>query len=133
MNFQYKKYGDGFLRPVIPIDFFHASDPKEKITFEVLVDSGADESFLPAEVADVIGLDLESGEPTYFIGATGVEKQAFRHKVTIAVGGHEIKTKILFTHALPPEMIGVVGQYGFFNFFVIKFDLKKRQLELRLK
>jgi hypothetical protein len=30
--------------------------------YEVLADSGADSNILPAELADILGLDLEKGE-----------------------------------------------------------------------
>lgn len=133
MKFKYKKFANGILRPIIPIDFFHADNSEEKTTFEVLVDSGADQSILPADIAEIIGINVESGQPGRFMGITGTEKELFMHEITMAVGGRQIQTRVSFTYALPPQAMGVVGQHGFFDFFVVKFDLRKALIELRPK
>lgn len=132
MKFKYKKYRNGILRPVIRIDIFYKNS-EEKFPLEVLVDSGADKSVLPAEIGLLLGLDVEQGKEEQFMGITGVEKAVYTHKVDMAVGGHRISTEAGFTHALPPQAIGVVGQNGFFNFFIVKFDLIKGIIELKFK
>ena len=77
--------------------------------------------------------DIEKGRKERFMGITGTEKPLYIHDVDIAVGGHKISTEIGFTYALSPEALGVVGQYGFFNFFIVKFDLRKAEIELKQK
>lgn len=130
MKFRYKKYRDGILRPVIQVGILYR-ESNEKLLLEVLVDSGADKSVLPAEIGSILGFDIEDGREERFIGITGTEKPVYIHEADILVGGHKVSTEIGFTYALPPQAIGVVGQYGFFNFFVVKFDLLKQEVELK--
>lgn len=128
MKFRYKNLGDGILRPIILVDFWVNN---EKQQTHVLVDSGADRSLLPAELGEVLGLDIASGQVGKFMGVTGVEKDYFLHEIDISVGGHRFSTEVAFTYALPSGSIGVVGQYGFFDLFVVKFDLLKEEIELK--
>lgn len=130
MKFKYKKYRHGIVRPVIRVDIFYKGS-KEKLPLEVLVDSGADKSVLPAEVGLVLGFEVATGRKELFVGMTGSEKPLYIHAVDFAVGGQKISTEVGFTYALPPQAMGVVGQYGFFDFFVVKFDLVKEEIELK--
>ena len=59
MKFRYKKYGHGVLRPVIPIEVIYKNNP---VPYEVLIDSGADFCIFDAQIADILGIDVESGE-----------------------------------------------------------------------
>lgn len=60
MKFKYKKYGPGILRPVIPIEILYKS---RSVPYEVLVDSGADFCIFDAEIGELVGIDVASGEP----------------------------------------------------------------------
>ena len=57
----------------------------------------------------------------------------YLYKVKIEVGGweYEIEAGFMTTvagHAIP---YGLVGQKGFFDIFVVKFDLLKEEIELK--
>lgn len=130
MKFEYKKYGPGTLRPVIPVaigvgDFF--------IPYEVLVDSGADGCIFDAQIADILGIDTRSGEPQIVFGITGAEEIYYSHPVTLKVGGWPYRVKVGFMSNMPAMGYGVVGQYGFFDKFVVRFDLSKKEIELKDK
>lgn len=140
MKFEYKPVelpkSDAFLerhfafRPIIPI-FFKAPNGDRKIGYEALVDSGADYNIFPAQIGEIIGLDIKSGKIDYFGGVGGGKYEAYFHKVKITVGGWEYAVDCAFSYDIAPWGHGIVGQEGFFDIFVIKFDYQKKEIELK--
>ncbi len=101
MKFRYKKYGQ-VLRPVIEIRVRGKKD--ESVRYEVLVDSGADLCLFDAEIGEAVGIKVADGKP----------REVFMPQVA--------------GRAMP---YGLVGQRGFFDAFVVKFDLHKEEVELK--
>ncbi len=130
MKFPYKKYSSGILRPVIPIQIIHK---KLAVPYEVLVDSGADFCIFDAQIADILGIDIESGEKNEVAGITGVNAPIYFHDILMKVGGWTFNIRAAFLREIGKFGYGVVGQKGFFNLFVIKFDYKKEEIELKNK
>ena len=128
MKFKYKKYGPGILRPVIPIEISYKD---HSVPYEVLVDSGADLCILDAEIGELLGLDVKSGEPQKVSGITGTAETYYAHPVTVRVGGRSLSVKVGFLPNIARLGYGVVGQKGFFDIFVVKFDLLKEEIELK--
>lgn len=129
MKFRYKKYSSTVLRPVIPIEIFYKDKP---VKYEVLVDSGADINIFDADIAQVLGIDLTSGEKSTVSGITGAGKPYYIHKVDLRIGGHMFKDiKVGFLKEMGAYGYGVVGQNGFFDLFIVKFDLIKKEIELK--
>ena len=128
MRFKYKKYGPGILRPVIPIEIIYKDSV---VPYEVLVDSGADFCIFDAEIGELLGIDITSGEPQGVGGITGVVETYFVHDVTIKVGGRTYSIKAGFLSNIAPLGYGVLGPRGFFDIFVVKFDLLKEEIELK--
>lgn len=56
--------------------------------------------------------------------------EVFLHKATINVGGWDYKTTIGFSYDIARHGFGILGQKGFFDIFVVKFDLLKEEVEL---
>jgi hypothetical protein len=76
MRFEYKRFdqpqGAPIERPVIPIVLRNVRDPATPaIAYEALVDSGSDRNIFPAEIADLLGIDLTS-DPTAVRYVAGV-------------------------------------------------------------
>lgn len=130
MKFKYKNFGSGILRPIIPVHFAVGSNERQ---IAVLVDSGADKTLLHAEIGELLGLKVESGERGDVAGITGLSKPTFLHNVDIIVGGHRFSTTATFTHGLGPNVPAIVGQQGFFNLFTVKFDLIKEEVEIKTR
>ncbi|MBI2100227.1 MAG: hypothetical protein HYT48_02735 [Candidatus Vogelbacteria bacterium] len=128
MKFSYKKYAGRYLRPVIPIEVTHGGI---SLKYEVLVDSGADLCIFDAEIGGLLSLDMKSGERLPVSGITGVVEYYYAHEVTIRVGGQPFKVKVGFLKNFAKFGYGVVGQVGFFDMFVVKFDLLKSEIELK--
>jgi len=131
MNFRYKKYGN-VLRPVIPIKL-SSLDNKISLGYEVLVDSGADLCIFHAEIGEELGIDIKKGKPQEVFGIGGKASIFYLHKIMIAVGGwpYEIEAGFMPSVSGNIRQYGVVGQKGFFDIFIVKFDLLKAEIELK--
>lgn len=128
MKFRYKKLGPGVLRPIIPIAVEHE---RRVLHYEVLVDSGADTCMFDAEIGEALGIDVESGTRQEVAGLTGVVEPYFIHEVTLRVGGYPHRAKVGFLSTMGRYGHGIVGQLGFFDQYVVKFDYAKEEVELK--
>ena len=127
MIFPYKRVGDGYVRPIIPIDIRFAG---EEMTCEVLVDSGADINLLSADVGEVLGIPVREGREATVGGIGGTGIPIFIHPVSITVGGWSFDVEMAFMPDMPTVGYGVVGQKGFFDLFRVQFDLRNERIEL---
>ena len=130
MKFRYKQYGSNVSRPVVPITIKHGN---KSIRYEALVDSGADACFFHAEVGELLGLDIKKGKAEEVFGIGGKASVYYRHKIMVEIGGwsREIEAGFLPDVAGRVMKYGVLGQKGFFDLFIIKFDLPKGEIELK--
>ena len=138
MKFSYSKFplpnkltpfGDYLLKPIIPIGVFYKD---KKIRYLALIDSGADFCIFDAEVGEYLGIDIKSGEKMTFKGIQGAnDAEAFLHKVILNIGGWDHKITVGFSYQINKSGFGVLGQKGFFDIFIVKFDLLKEEIELK--
>lgn len=128
MKFKYKRYGRNILRPVIPIKIIH---PEFNLPYEVLVDSGADYCIFDAQLASILGINFEDGERHQVSGITGISAPVYFHNINISIGGWEHKLHCAFLKDIGRFGYGVVGQSGFFDKFIVSFDLLKEEIELK--
>lgn len=127
MKFKYKKYGPDIFRPVIQIE---VSLNSISIPYEVLVDSGADICIFDEDVAQILGINIIKGIRHEVIGVTGIPQYYYLHRVDVIVGGIKYQTEVGFMK-LSNQVFGIVGQRGFFSKFIVKFDLNKKEIELK--
>lgn len=132
MKFNYKRYSLDIVRPVIEIKLKSNSNT---LRYEVLVDSGADFCIFSSEAGEAIGLDIKKGKPREVFGVGGKASLYYLHKVNIEIGGwtHEIEAGFMPDVAGKTMPYGLVGQKGFFENFIVKFDLQKEEVELKTK
>jgi len=128
MKFRYKKITREVLRPIIPIEIIYKN---QRVKYEVLVDSGADGNIFDAEIGEILNIDIQKGEKRSVGGITGVREDYYVHPIIVDVGGWKYKTEAGFLINITRLGYGVVGQKGFFDIFVVKFDLIKEIIELR--
>lgn len=139
MNFKYRKFPTdpengpnpnktSSLRPVIQIDFdgIHG-----RFGYLVLIDSGADWCIFHATIGEQLGLDIKSGRKVTFHGTSGEEQVAYFHQVNFYVGGISMTTLVGFSYELEKLPYGLLGQDGFFDKWVIKFEYNKENIELK--
>lgn len=81
-----------------------------------------------------MGIAISSGIKEVF---GGVQErggsEAFLHKVTLGVGGWNYSATVGFSYNIARHGFGILGQKGFFDLFVVKFDLLKEEIELKDK
>ena len=130
MKFPYKKFGNGIMRPVIPIK---VSFKGETIKYNVLVDSGADMCLFDAQIGELLGIPIEAGKQNFVTGVTANPQPYYQHRVVINVGGWDHEIDAGFMPNFPPSQYGIVGQVGFFDFTTVKFDYTKEVVEVKLK
>ncbi|MDA2921647.1 retropepsin-like domain-containing protein [Patescibacteria group bacterium AH-259-L07] len=130
MKFPYKKYSTRILRPVIPIKVIYNNI---SVPYEILVDSGADFCVFDAEIADILEIDVEKGKKGEVAGVTGANEPIYFHDLEIEVGSWRFKVKAAFLRKIGKFGYGIVGQKGFFDIFVVKFDLLKEEVDLKLR
>jgi len=114
--------------PSIPISL----NGKVKFDTIALLDSGADISCMPKDLAEVLGLDLNK-EKSHAYGIGGMV-DSVETKVSITVQkGHErytldIPFKVIFSNYDFPL---ILGRDGFFDKFIITFDQDKERVSLK--
>jgi len=131
MKFNYKTYGS-ISRPVIEIIL---KNGENSIRYEVLVDSGADLCIFDAEIGEALGIDVQKGQKKEVFGVGGKTSIFFLHKVDIEVGGWVYKIEAGFMPDVAGRVMpyGLVGQKGFFENFIVKFDLLKEEVDLKTR
>jgi hypothetical protein len=129
MKFDYKRYGTT-LRPVIPVKIKYG---EAEIGYEVLVDSGADLCLFDEEIGKAIGINVRAGRKHEVFGVGGKASFYYLHTVILSVGGWPHKIEAGFMPEVSGRVIpyGLVGQKGFFDLFIVKFDLLKEEVELK--
>jgi aspartyl protease len=135
MKFEYKRYGtiaDKVIeRPVIPI-LIRNPRSKQSVGYEALIDSGSDHCIFSSEIAEIIGIDLATGERDDIGGVVADEKRPiYFHDIEISVGGNVRAIRAAFMPDLSTSGHGLLGQRGFFNrFSFVKFEQPKSTVEL---
>ena len=129
MRFNYVRYGS-VLRPVIPITVRHG---RKEIEYHVLVDSGADICVFNEEVGLALGMSVRRGIPKTLFGVGGKSSVYYVHGVDIGVGGKFKDTEVAFMPNVAGHVMqyGIVGQRGFFDRFIVSFDLLKGEIRLK--
>ena len=120
-------------RPIIPI---RVSGPARSRRLFGLLDTGADETKLPIDVAHELGIVIDPREPAWFEGVSGRQAKGFYGKDV----GFELKQgKTSYRWVLPKvaflylpldatdeeKIIITLGQVGFFRFFNVTFDSQR--------
>ena len=129
MKFKYKTYGS-IQRPVIKSRLKYKNN---SVRYEVLIDSGADICLFDQSIGEAIGIDIKSGKMKELFGVGGKASLYYMHPVTIEVDGREFKIEAGFMPDVSGKVMpyGIVGQKGFFENFIVKFDLSKGEIELK--
>jgi hypothetical protein len=116
------------LRPIVPILLEFKGI---KTGYWTLIDSGADYCFFHSEIAEILQLDWRKGKMQEFGGIGGERSLAYFHKINIHIGGWQFELYCGFSDKIAKFGYGVLGQVGFFDHFVVKFDLEKEEIEIK--
>ncbi len=131
MKFKYKAYGN-VLRPVIPVTLLYKG---AHVDYEVLIDSGSDRCFFDSEIGEEIGISRSNSEIKEVFGVGGKISLYYSHKITLIISEQSFETDVGFMPNLGGNIVsyGIVGQKGFFDKFIIKFDYVNGEVEIKQK
>lgn len=135
MKFKYSEYigprNSRIFRPTVPIVFRNKS---KIISTEAIIDSGADFTILPIEMAGFLGITLNVHKKAVFHGAGGNPFTVYHSPVEIEhilrqAGFRPIrwKTKVFFAELQPGILL---GHKGFLERFRVVLDGKRREVEV---
>lgn len=135
MKFKYSEYissdGSKIFRPTVPIIF------KNKLKFihtEAIIDSGADFTILPIEMAGILDIKLNLRTKTTFHGAGSNPFNVYPSPIEIehilrqdGFRSIQWKTRVFFAESQPAILL---GQKGFLEKFKTTLDGQKRETEI---
>ncbi|OIO52290.1 hypothetical protein COT40_02180 [Candidatus Peregrinibacteria bacterium CG08_land_8_20_14_0_20_41_10] len=135
MKFKYFQYpapdSKNIYRPSIPITF---KNGYRFIDVIALIDSGADFTILPLEIAGVLGIELNPQSKISFYGAGDNSFTVYPSPVKIEhilkqIGFRQIVWKTCVYFAESQSTI-LLGNHGFLDQFEIRLNGKKKELEI---
>jgi hypothetical protein len=132
LNFEYKRLPNGVFRPLIRIEIT-TSRNSDGVPCEALIDSGADFNVLKADIGEILGIDVKSGQPFEFVGIGGNVSTGYSHRIWINVKNCWIHTDVVFSFDIPKGGHQVLGQLGFFDQFKVSLDYSEGKIILRSK
>ena len=112
--YQRNSIGDSF--PVI--DLFVSQNNRTARIF-VLVDSGATVSIFREDVAEQLGITIESGKET-FLGGVGGRIKGYVHRLDIEIAGKKLLCPVVFSHEYMVSF-NLLGREAVFKKFKIIF------------
>ena len=135
MKFKYSEYideeGIKIFRPTVPIIFKNKS---KFIQTEAVIDSGADFTILPIEIAGILDIKLDGRTKRTFHGAGSNSFTVYPSPISvehlIRQGGFRTlawKTKVFFAEAEPAILL---GHKGFLENFRVTLDGKRKEVEI---
>jgi len=97
-----------------------------------LVDSGAADCVFPRSFAQLLGIDISSGEPHQFHGFDLAAVKGYVHRLHLQVAGfsHWVDIDAVF---LESDGMAILGQRGFFESYQVVFERWARQFEINTK
>ncbi|MFH1561797.1 MAG: hypothetical protein ABIF11_00045 [Nitrospirota bacterium] len=134
MKFPYLRYivttptqkPEYIYRPVISM---RLSSNDKIVTFDALVDSGADECTFPGWIANMLGHNLYKGKQKIFSGIGG-SVLAYLHKTHLILNEIKVIADVYYSHEWDDMPFGLLGQAGFFLHFDVRFNYKEKEILL---
>ena len=116
---------EGRWYPFIDVMVYGA---KDSLRITALPDSGASFSVFRPEIADFLGIRIESGKQMYLEGVGG-RILGYLHLLKVEVGTKRIFCKVVFSREYTVSL-NLLGRDNFFEEFLITFDEQKKQVVL---
>ncbi len=123
--------GDWRKKPLMPITIRHKGIT---VSYLVLVDSGADFNVFHGDIASLLGIDLKTLKNKIPFG--GIKKDnspCMGHIASVELGiGKDFfdNALVIFSNDISSDGYGILGQFGFFNYFNVMFDRSKYSFQL---
>lgn len=118
-NIPFRKFGpNDIYRPWLPVTFINPH-AKKKLQILGLIDTGADECALPADLASLLGHDLQSGFKKE-IGTGNGKTTAYSHTMQIEIDDFRVPDVLI--DFLPNLHVPLLGVKSFLSNFILIID-----------
>lgn len=87
--------------------------------------------YFHATIGEQLGLDIKSGKPMIFYGTSGEPQKAYFHNISFKIGGNIHECEVGFSYDMEKLAYGLLGQYGFFNKWRVRFEYDKENVEIK--
>ncbi len=119
----------------LPLIKFALGYKGKKYQFKALLDSGADVSLYPMDVAELLEINLKKAEEYRVVGINGQVITTKLHEVTMMYDKYSFKITVGFSTAAVGARAfgaaGIIGHRGFFDRFIVSFNYKKQYFEVK--
>lgn len=122
--FPYQKDAKGNYFPIVSVSL----EFETKKDLLALVDSGATVSIFKAEVAETLGIKIETGEEIY-LGGVGGHIKGYLHRIKMEVGGKKFVCPIVFSREYFVSF-NLLGREEVFKRFKITFEENRGQVRV---
>lgn len=126
MRFSYQ-YSDGSFLPIVAIKI---KGKTEWIEFKAFVDTGASYCLFHADVAEILGLELEKGELRDMVLGDGDVLKVYLHKIGVSIAGREFTASIGFSKNVGIGFY-IIGRKDIFDKFLVIFNEKEKWVEFK--
>lgn len=124
--FKYRQYNDHAYPIITALIGKPTEIPKIKVL--ALVDSGASMSVFQPDIAQDLGIKIETGKPTELQGVGG-KITGYIHNLTLQCAHKTIECPVVFSHQYKVSF-NLLGRSGFFDSFLITFNELKKQISV---
>lgn len=141
MKFKFHKITSPYGNIFTPLVDIKLKNPKTGDTtprYPSLVDSGANSSVFHAPMAELINIDVTTGQKRPLRGIMAQAGIQYIHRILIVIDEMKVEynAEVGFTYDFVSDIenifpYGILGQNGFFDQFKIKFDLKNGFFEIK--
>ena len=118
----------------LPLLKYSLQHGKKKYTIKGLVDSGADISLYPLDMAELLEINLKGAKDYHLVGINGQSLTTKLHEVTMMYDRYTFKLVVGFSKAAVGARAfgaaGIVGHRGFFDRFKVAFNYKEQYFEI---
>ncbi len=124
MRFPYSGFEGKYL-PIVPIKL---KGKEDWVEFKAFVDSGAGYSVFAFDIADILGIEAESGNKEYVKIGDGSFIEVFTFNLRVMVADKEFDAKIGFSRGLGVGF-NIIGRQDIFHKFKVCFDETEKAVE----
>jgi predicted aspartyl protease len=121
-------YFDDVFSPVIPVEVRLASGIY--LTFHFELDSGADCTLVPRQMANATGFKLPEYPDATTTGVFGRPAPVYKGKIHIRLLGQELDVRCLFAESARTPLL--LGRVDIFDRFDIKFSGRDRAITIEM-
>jgi len=133
MKFRYRRIPDdtnpnGYsLDPLLEVRLANGS---KAVDIRCLIDSGAGDCLFHRSIGELLGLEIQTGNPKIYYGIAGQSVTGYIHEIGLRVQGFS-EWVTIEAGFIEPNLVPLLGQSGFFENYQITFERYRGRFELK--